>query len=75
MLGLMQIMSYMLNQLEYSEQEIREHFQQLEAGEYDLDDLMESIGLEFGSPTIRDQAILKISKWPSALAVTLMRAA
>jgi len=62
----------MINHLEYSELEIDSAFTDIVNGEATVEDLCDILGIEL-SPTILDQAQLKVSKWESALFVIKMK--
>lgn len=72
MLGLMQVISYMMK-LGYHEFDIDCAFTDIVNGDRDLDDLCLELGIEFGSPTVRQSAIDKVSMWNSAYNVLKMK--
>jgi hypothetical protein len=59
--------------LGYSEAEIDCAFTEINNGDATLDDLCLELGIEFGSPTIRQAAIDKVDRYDSALAVIKMK--
>jgi Mn-containing catalase len=72
MLALLQIMNYMLADLDYSEQEVKDLFRKVADDELSLEVLLDIIGLEISDLSL-ELAKEKLPKWKSALAVTKMR--
>lgn len=73
MLQLMQIMTHMLVRLEYTPDEVRQAFLGLQDGEYTIDELLDSVGVEPYVPAIMAILATKVPRWESALSVTLMK--
>lgn len=73
MLQLIQIMHYMINHLEYTEDEIEQHFEAIESGALSLETALCTLNLEPYHPKIMEMIKEKLPKWRSALAVTKMR--
>lgn len=75
MTAMLQIMTYMLTHLEYTESEVAALFESLEAGEITSQDLLDGLGIEdyFLSPLHRELFQQKLRLWPSALAVVKIR--
>jgi hypothetical protein len=73
MLHIMQILNHMLYRLEYSEEEIRATFRDILNEELTVEELMDSIGLEFGNQHQMDRIKDKLPRWESALKVIQMR--
>ncbi len=72
MLGLIQIMNYMLVRLEYTAAEVEPIFASIEAGHSSVEDLTNELEIDI-SPTLLRTVAEKIGMWPSALRFTLMR--
>jgi len=73
MLQLIQIMTYMMSRLEYTKEEIEQHFEAIENGDMSLETSLDILGLEQFKPSIMELIKEKLPKWRSALHVTLMR--
>ena len=73
MLQLIQIMNYMLQHLEYSKEEVEEHFIAVESKALSLKALLDILNIEPYTPTIMAMLHEKLPKWRSALAVTLKK--
>ena len=75
MLRLLQVMQYMLVDMEYTERELRATFQDIENGHSTFLDLMDALGLESASGAMDMSAVevIHAKKWISALVVTKMR--
>jgi hypothetical protein len=72
MLHLMQVIVYMLNTLEYTEDEIKSHFEAVLSGEITTVELLDIIGMDATDLQLaRLEAALP--KWHSALAVLKMK--
>lgn len=72
MLGLMQVINYMVVNLEYSHIEIDEAFTAIVNGDETIASLCDVLGIEL-SPTSAQLAQEKVSKWESAFFVIKMR--
>lgn len=72
MLGLMQILNYMLTHTEYSDIEIDEAFTAVVNGDETIDSLCYALGIEL-CETSRQLAQAKVSKWESAFRVLKMQ--
>lgn len=73
MLTLIQIINYMINQLDYDSAEISHFFEEIEAGKLTLEELCYICDLEPWSKTIMEIANDKVPKWRSALKVVEIR--
>jgi hypothetical protein len=65
MLGLIQIINYMINTLEYDLIEIDSAFKEIENGDESIETLCDVLGIQL-SPTMLQLATEKANKWESA---------
>ncbi len=72
MLTLIQTINYMMVYLEYTEAEVRKHFEHILSDTYTFETLLDAIGLEINSTALQ-LAKDKMTKWESALFVVKMR--
>jgi hypothetical protein len=72
MLALLQVINYMLVNLEYTEDEVKDAFRSVETGEIAFSELLGVLGLELNKTSL-ELATSKINRWPSAMRVVLMR--
>lgn len=73
MLHLIQIMTYMFSRLEYTEDEVRIHFDAILNHTSTLPELLDVIGLEHWSPAQMERIMKALPRYESALNVTMMR--
>jgi len=72
MLALLQIINYMINNLDYDQSEVIEAFENIERGKTTLGELLMVLGLEINETSER-LANEKMNRWRSALHVIEMR--
>lgn len=73
MLHLIQVINFMINELEYTEEEIRAHFRDLVEGNVSVEDFMYGINLEFRNKMQEERFLSSLPKFESALWFVNMR--
>lgn len=75
MLRLIQIISYMMNHVEYTESEVIEIFESIERCEMEYHDLLDMLNIDTSGVALDFAAIEKLPKWRSALQFVKLKAA